>query len=56
MPLWPDMVKLLGHLGLKEEDRVLFRNGILIITSMLLLYSMVYKTEINTRQKHYKNS
>ena len=49
MHLWLDMEKLLGHPGLKEEGRVLCRNGILTITLMLPLSSMVSKTETNTK-------
>ena len=56
MHLWLDMEKLQGHRGLKEEDRGLYRNGILTITTMLLLCSMGFKTEISIRQKLYKNN
>ena len=48
------MEKLPGHPGLKEEGRVLCRNGILTITLMLPLSSMVSKTETNTKNFCYK--
>ena len=48
------MEKLPGHLGLKEEGRVLFRSGILTTTLMLPLSSMESKTETNTKNFCYK--
>ena len=49
MHLLQDMEKLPENPGLTEEGRVLCRSGILTITLMLPLSSMVSKTETNTK-------